>query len=65
MSEAVEKPEQSLWWVGVILVLIGAIGQNLGNNIVSVAHAQTQEENSEGSSIKSTNTQTAPCVLKW
>ena len=25
--------------IGVILVILGAVGQNLGNNIVSIAHA--------------------------
>lgn len=33
-----------MWWLGAILVLIGTIGQNLGNNIVSVAHANRHKE---------------------
>jgi magnesium transporter len=35
----------NLWWVGVILVLVGAIGQNLGNNIVSIAHNEEHKDN--------------------
>jgi magnesium transporter len=37
------ESEEGLWYVGVILVLIGAIGQNLGNNIVSIAHMHEHE----------------------
>lgn len=36
--------EQNLWWLGAILVLIGTICQNLGNNIVSVAHSNRHKE---------------------
>ena len=32
------ESDGNLWIVGAILVLIGTVGQNLGNNIVSVAH---------------------------
>ncbi len=30
--------------IGVILVILGAVGQNLGNNIVSIAHANEHED---------------------
>eukprot|EP00605_Chrysophyceae_sp_TOSAG23-4_P001348 GSChrysophyteH1.ASY1.ANO1.1465.1 assembled CDS len=45
MSETEE--ETSLAWLGIILVMLGAIGQNLGNNIVSVAHTQEHEHEHE------------------
>lgn len=34
----------NLWYVGAILVLFGTICQNLGNNIVSVAHSNRHKE---------------------
>ena len=39
-----EAPESNLWIVGVVLVLIGSLGQNLGNNLVSLAHLREHEE---------------------
>jgi hypothetical protein len=32
-----------MWVLGVILILIGSLGNNLGNNLVSLAHTQTKE----------------------
>ena len=32
-----------LWIVGVLLVILGSIGQNLGNNLMSLGHAQQRE----------------------
>ena len=45
----------NLWVVGVVLVLAGSLGQNLGNNIVSLAHAKKKESiktQSSGDSVK-------------
>lgn len=33
-----DDPEGNLWVVGVVLVLLGSLGQNLGNNLVSLSH---------------------------
>ena len=38
---------ENLWYVGAILVLFGTICQNLGNNIVSVAHSNRHKEEEE------------------
>ena len=34
--------DSNLWIVGVILIVVGSIGQNLGQNIVSLGHKETQ-----------------------
>ena len=34
----------SLWWLGVILIILGSLGNNLGNNLVSLAHKKQQEQ---------------------
>jgi magnesium transporter len=39
-----ESDSGNLWVVGVVLVLLGSIGQNLGNNLVSVAHSSMHDE---------------------
>mmetsp|Transcript_12560 Transcript_12560/g.12184 ORF Transcript_12560/g.12184 Transcript_12560/m.12184 type:complete len:569 (-) Transcript_12560:491-2197(-) len=31
------------WVIGVILVIVGSLGNNLGNNLVSLAHTQTKK----------------------
>lgn len=37
-ATAAEAPSSNLWILGVALVLLGSLGQNLGNNLVSLAH---------------------------
>ncbi len=34
--------DSNLWIVGVILIILGSVGQNLGQNIVSLGHKETQ-----------------------
>ena len=47
LSESEGSDEGNLWVLGAILVLIGTVGQNLGNNIVSVAHGHSQHDDDE------------------
>jgi hypothetical protein len=42
-----------LWVIGVILILVGSVGQNLGNNLVSLAH--THIHNADGDADKDKN----------
>jgi len=35
-----EDASQNLWWLGVILVIMGSLGNNLGNNLVSLGHKE-------------------------
>jgi len=39
-----QDPNAYLWIVGVVLVLLGSLGQNLGNNIVSLSHTRKKKE---------------------
>ena len=34
--------DSNLWIVGVVLIILGSVGQNLGQNIVSLGHKETQ-----------------------
>ena len=36
-----------IWVLGVILILLGSLGNNLGNNLVSLAHKESKELVSE------------------
>lgn len=47
---AENDPDAYLWVVGVVLVLLGSLGQNLGNNLVSLAHSHKNEESKKISS---------------
>ncbi len=54
VHRALAEDDSNLWFVGAILVLFGTVGQNLGNNIVSVAHqAGHREEDALESNLKS------------
>lgn len=35
--------DDNLWIVGVVLVLLGSVGQNLGNNLMSLGHEQQRQ----------------------
>jgi hypothetical protein len=35
----------NLWLIGVAIMLVGSLGQNLGNNLVALAHAQKNDYN--------------------
>lgn len=35
--------DDNMWIVGVVLVLLGSIGQNLGNNLMSLGHEQQRQ----------------------
>ena len=40
-----------MWVLGVILILLGSLGNNLGNNLVSLAHKKSKELISEATAI--------------
>ena len=39
--------EPPIWVLGVVLVIIGSLGNNLGNNLVSLGHKQEAEAEAE------------------
>jgi hypothetical protein len=38
-----ESDDSDIWILGVVLVLLGSIGQNLGNNLMSLGHEQQRQ----------------------
>ena len=46
-----------MWILGVILILLGSLGNNLGNNLVSLAHKESKEAENGQSNITVTGTE--------
>lgn len=46
--------DDNLWIVGVVLVIIGSLGQNVGQNIISLAHKTIEEVDSRSAKLRAT-----------
>lgn len=55
-----------LWYIGVVLIALGSVGINLGNNLMSLGHAQHEGKEDDapaGRTRKSLSTPGVRCAL--
>ena len=50
------ETEFPMWILGVVLILLGSLGNNLGNNLVSLAHKESKAAENGQSDITVTDT---------